>query len=476
MSKARLLVIEDDAALCAQYRWSFSGWKVVIANDRAQAEALAQRESPDVALLDLGLPPDPEGVSEGFATLEALRRISPMMPVIVSSGQDQRENALRAIALGAYDFCPKPADLPMLRTVLDRALRLRELEEENLRLAAQPRPNPIRDIITADEGMLKLCRSIERLAGVSVPVLLLGESGTGKEALARAVHELGGRAGKPFIALNCAAIPENLLESELFGHEKGSFTGAVRQVIGKIEQANGGTLFLDEIGDLPAQLQAKMLRFLQDQTFERIGGRTQIRVDVRVVSATNQPLEEQAASGEFRSDLLYRLNGVTLRVPPLRDRGGDALLLARWFLAREGKELGGRVRDFDAGAMAAIAAHDWPGNVRELQNRVRRAALMADGPQITAADLELEAVAPEGEEASASPASVADLDLRAARMRAEREAIEQALARSAGNVSGAARLLGVSRPTLYNLLETHGIAVPRNGAGASAPADSVDVV
>ena len=467
MSKPKLLVIEDDAALAAQYRWGFSGWKAVLAGDRAAAEAAARSEQPAVALLDLGLPPDAEGVSEGFATLESLRRIAPTMPVIVSSGQDQRENALRAIALGAYDFCPKPADLALLRIVLDRALKLRDLEEENLRLAAQPRPSPIRDIITGDEGMLKVCRTVERLAGVSVPVLLLGESGTGKEALARALHEMGPRANKEFVAINCAAIPENLLESELFGHEKGAFTGAVRQVQGRIEQANGGTLFLDEIGEMPITLQAKLLRFLQDQTFERVGGRAQIKVDVRVVSATNQPLETQAAEGKFRGDLLYRLNGIAVRIPPLRERGEDSLLLARWFLARESQAMGKRNRGLDTGALAAIAAYSWPGNVRELQNRVRRAALMADGPLVTAEDMEL----PAGAAAAAEPPAVlgADLDLRAARMRAERETIERALARANGSVSAAARLLGVSRPTLYGLLETHGLAGPRMAGEQPAP-------
>jgi two-component system NtrC family response regulator len=468
MSKPKLLVIEDDPALAAQYRWGFSGWKAVLAADRAAAVAAARAELPAVALLDLGLPPDAEGVSEGFATLEALRRIAPTMPVIVSSGQDQRENALRAIAMGAYDFCPKPADLALLRIVLDRALRLRDLEEENLRLAAQPRPSPIRDIITGDEGMLKVCRTVERLAGVSVPVLLLGESGTGKEALARALHEMGPRAGREFVAINCAAIPETLLESELFGHEKGAFTGAVRQVQGRIEQANGGTLFLDEIGEMPITLQAKLLRFLQDQTFERVGGRQSIKVDVRVVSATNQPLEDQAASGKFRGDLLYRLNGIAVRIPPLRERGEDAVLLARWFLAREGLAMGKRNRGFDADALAAIAAHSWPGNVRELQNRVRRAALMADGALVTAEDLEL--AAPRPAAASHAPqASPPDLDLRTARLRAERETIERALARANGSVSAAARLLGVSRPTLYGLLETHGMAAPRGPGDQPAP-------
>jgi two-component system NtrC family response regulator len=376
--------------------------------------------------------------------------------------------------MGAYDFCPKPADLALLRIVLDRALRLRDLEEENLRLAAQPRPSPIRDIITGDDGMLKVCRTVERLAGVSVPVLLLGESGTGKEALARALHEMGPRAGREFVAINCAAIPENLLESELFGHEKGAFTGAVRQVQGRIEQANGGTLFLDEIGEMPITLQAKLLRFLQDQTFERVGGRQAIKVDVRVVSATNQPLEAQAEAGKFRGDLLYRLNGIAVRIPPLRERGEDCLLLARWFLAREGLAMGKRNRGFDQDALAAIAAHQWPGNVRELQNRVRRAALMADGPLVSTEDLEL--TAPAAPAAAPPPALGADLDLRAARMRAERETIERALARTNGSVSAAARLLGVSRPTLYGLLETHGMAGPRPGSDTAPAAAAADAV
>jgi two-component system NtrC family response regulator len=469
MSKPKLLVVEDDPGLCAQYRWAFPNCRVVVANDRKQAEALARREQPDAVLLDLGLPPDAEGVSEGFATLEALRVSMPGLPVVVASGQGQRENALRAVALGAYDFCEKPVDVAVLRTVIERALRLRELEEENQRLASAPKSSPIQGIVTADEGMLKVCRTVERLAGVSVPVLLLGESGTGKEALARALHELGPRAGKNFVALNCAAIPETLLESELFGHEKGAFTGAVRQVAGRIESANGGTLFLDEIGEMPVSLQAKLLRFLQDQVIERIGGRTPIRVDVRVVSATNQPLEEQAETGRFRGDLLYRLNAVTVRIPPLRERMGDALLLARFFLAKFAREHARRLRGFDAGAAEAIASHRWPGNVRELENRVRRAALMTDGPLVGIADLE---IAP----ASVDPDGGGDLDLRSARLRAERDAIERAMARSGGSLSAAARLLGISRPTLYSLLETHGLAAARQkaeGALASADPDTV---
>jgi two-component system NtrC family response regulator len=468
VNKAKLLIVEDDPGLCAQYRWAFPSCRVVLANDRAQAEQMVRREHPAAVLLDLGLPPDAEGVSEGFATLEMLRAVNPSLPVVVASGQGQRENALRAIALGAYDFCEKPVDLAVLRTIIDRALRLRELEDENLRLAAAPGPSPVRGIITGDDGMLKVCRTVERLGGVSVPVLLLGESGTGKEALARALHEMGPRAAKPFVALNCAAIPETLLESELFGHEKGAFTGAVQRVIGKIEGANGGTLFLDEIGEMPVNLQAKLLRFLQDQVIERIGGRTPIRVDVRVVSATNQPLESQIETGRFRGDLLYRLNSVTVRIPPLRDRGGDAVLLARLFLARYAREFGRRLRGLDAGASDAIAVHRWPGNVRELENRIRRAVLMADGQLVTVADLELapvEQVAPE-----------ADLDLRAARLRAERDTVERALMRSNGSLAAAARLLGVSRPTLYGLLDTHGLGANVPRPGSEAPPAQLDAL
>ena len=455
MSKPKLLIVEDDTALAAQYRWAFPDCRVLLAHDRAGAIVLAQKEQPAAVLLDLGLPPDAEGVAEGFATLEALHALAPAMPIVVASGQGQRANMLRAIALGAYDFCEKPVDLAVLRTIIDRALRLRVLEEENRRLATMPRPSPVRDIITADEGMLKICRTVERLAQVTVPVLLLGESGTGKEALARALHDMGPRAKAAFIAINCAAIPEALLESELFGHERGAFTGAVQKVVGRIEAANGGTLFLDEVGDLPASLQAKLLRFLQDQVIERVGGRVPIRVDVRVVSATNQALEAQAGSGAFRADLLYRLNPLTIRVPPLRERGDDPLLLARWFLARYGQEFGRRLRGFDAAASLAIANHPWPGNVRELGNRVRRAALMADGQTITAADLELT----EPEEAPG-----ADLDLRGVRMRAERVALDRALARSNGRLAEAARLLGISRPTIYALLDTHGLSAGRRGA------------
>jgi two-component system NtrC family response regulator len=329
-----------------------------------------------------------------------------------------------------------------------------------------PARSPIERIVTANQGMLKVCRDVEKLAGTHVPVLLLGESGTGKEALAQALHELGPRAKQPFVAINCGAIPENLLESELFGYERGAFTGAVKQTIGKIESANRGTLFLDEIADLPHPLQVKLLRFLQDQIVERIGGRQRIQVDVRIVSATNSSLEDRVSEGTFRGDLFYRMNAVTIRIPPLRDRGGDALLLANYFLSRFNREFGRNIRGFTEAAAAALSAHAWPGNVRELENRLKRAVVMTERRMLDAADLEL------------APASEASqpLDLRAARLRAEYEVLQLALARANGTLSVAAKLLGISRPTLYGLMEAHGIAIePGRTADVSTEAEDTKV-
>ncbi len=447
MSKPKLLIVEDDEGLAGQYRWAFPACDVIIAGSRPQALAALQRDRPAAAIVDLGLPPDPDGVSEGFATLDALLRQAPDLKVVVATSHGDKMHALRAISSGAYDFCEKPADIALLRTIIERALAVHALEEENRRLSEAQAPSPIKRIITGADTMLKVCRTVERLASTNVTVLLLGESGTGKEALARALHDLGPRAKQPFIAINCGAIPENLLESELFGYERGAFTGAVKQTIGTIEAANKGTLFLDEIGDLPHQLQVKLLRFLQEQVIERIGGRSTIPVDVRVVSATNAMLEEQITDGRFRNDLYYRLNSVTVRIPALRERPGDPMLLARYFLSRFNREFNRNLRGFTEAAVSALSAHDWPGNVRELENRMKRAVVMADGKLVDAEDLEL----------AAGASDVEDLDLRAARMRAERDVIQRALARSNGTLAAAAKLLGVSRPTLYTLLEAHNL-------------------
>lgn len=446
--KPKLLIIEDDLGLCSQYRWAFPDCQILFALTREQALSIAQKERPPVAIMDLGLPPDPDGVTEGFATLHGLVRMSKDMKIIVATSHDDRTHALRAISSGAYDFCEKPIDIQVLGTIVQRGLRLRVLEDENRRLLEVVGPSPIKRIITADEGMLKVCRDIEKLASANVSVLLLGESGTGKEALARALHELGSRSKQPFVALNCGAIPENLLESELFGHERGAFTGAVKQTQGRIELANRGTLFLDEIGDLPHQLQVKLLRFLQDQVVERIGGRTPIQVDVRVVSATNLLLQERVDSGQFRGDLFYRLNPITLRIPPLRSRNGDTVLLARFFLGQFNREYGRAVRGFTDDALAALESYTWPGNIRELENKLKRAVLMSDTRLINASDLEL----------ASSEEDLSAFDLRTARARAERDVIQRALSRCDGQMSATSRLLGVSRPTLYALLETHGLS------------------
>jgi two-component system NtrC family response regulator len=449
MAKPKLLIVEDDDGLCSQYRWAFPTCDVLIAHARPQALALVKREAPPVAILDLGLPPDPDGVSEGFATLEDILRNAPQTKVIIVTGNGEHKNALKAIGSGAYDFCEKPVEIAVLHTIIARGLNLHRLEEENRRLSSTPLRSPIERIITGNPGMLKVCRDIEKIANANVPVMLLGESGTGKEALAKAVHDLGPRAKQPFVAINCGAIPENLLESELFGHERGAFTGAVKQTIGKIEGAHKGTLFLDEVGDLPHPLQVKLLRFLQDQIVERVGGRQKIQVDVRIVSATNANLEERITQGLFRGDLFYRMNALTIRIPPLRDRGTDVSLLASFFLNRFNQEFGRNIRGFTEQANVALNAHDWPGNVRELENRLKRAVVMAESRQIDAADLEL--AAPED--------LLPNLDIRAARLRAEREVIQVALARSNSTLSVAARLLGVSRPTLYGLMEVHGLVI-----------------
>ncbi|HLG86205.1 MAG TPA: PEP-CTERM-box response regulator transcription factor [Alphaproteobacteria bacterium] len=448
--KPKLLILEDDDGLRRQYRWALSDYVLFLSGTREEALEIMRLERPPIAVVDLGLPPDPDGASEGLAALEAILSMAPETKIIVASGNESRAHALKAVSLGAYDFYQKPIEIDVLRTILDRALRLSRLEDENRRLSALNIPkSPIDGIITASAEMLKVCRTIEKIAPTDVAVLILGESGTGKELVAKAVHQLSARRSRPFVAINCGAIPENLLESELFGHEKGAFTGAVKQTIGKIESAHTGTLFLDEIGDLPQPLQVKLLRFLSNQIIERIGGRQQIQVDVRIVCATNQNLDTQMADGRFREDLYYRLNEVIIRIPALRARGEDSVLLASYFLKRFNVQFDRKLRGFSADAIAAIAADPWRGNVRELENRIKRAVVMADGTHLTAADLELAPPTGESEE----------LDLRVARNRAERTVIQRALAQSNGNLSIAAKLLGVSRPTLYSLLESLGMEV-----------------
>src|SRR5438552_6684990 len=384
-----LLLVDDDTGLLRQLRWAFSDHKVFPAGTRQEAIDFIRREPIPVAIVDLGLPPDPDGASEGLATLSEILAIAPATKVVIATGNETREHALRAIALGAYDFYQKPIDIDVLQLIVSRAERMFELEDENRRLAESAQASPVDGIIANSPEMLRVLRTIEKIAPANVTVLLLGESGTGKELLAQAIHKLSGRARAPFVPINCAAIPESLLESELFGHEKGAFTGAVKQNIGRIESADHGTLFLDEIGGVPLPMQVKLLRFLQDQVVERVGGRKPVQVDVRIVCATNRDLDQMMSEGRFREDLYYRLNEVSVHVPPLRQRSSDAVILASYFLRRFAAEYSRSVRGFATSALAAIGDYAWPGNVRELENCIKRAVVMSDGPLLSAIDLSL---------------------------------------------------------------------------------------
>jgi len=419
---------------------------VLQAGSRSEAIALMRRHEPPVVLQDLGLPPDPEGVSEGMATVQELLSLHPRAKIIVVTGRADRESAVRAVGLGAWDFYSKPVDTDVLKLIVQRAFHIAGLEAENLRLRTAALASPLEGIIATDESMQKVCRIVEKVAPSNVSVLLLGESGTGKELVARAIHARSDRSAKRFVAINCAAIPEQLLESELFGFEKGAFTGAVRQTAGKVEGAEGGTLFLDEIGDMPLSLQAKLLRFLQGRVIERVGGRQEIPVDVRVVCATNQDLASLITQQKFRQDLYYRISEVSLQLPPLRQRSGDAVVLAQAILRRLASQQPKAPRGFTEQALVAIRRHDWPGNVRELENKVKAASIMASGPLIDAEDLGL----------GDNTGQFAFLNLKAVRTQAERQAVLQALSQVSGNVSQAAELLGVTRPTLYDLMDKYG--------------------
>jgi len=428
-SKPRLMVVEDDPGLQSQLKWCFEEYDVRVVGDRDGAISALRRFEPPVVTLDLGLPPDPTNATEGLKLLEEILSLAPQTKVVVVTGNDDRDNAVKAIAMGAYDFYQKPVDPDILRLIVDRAAALYALERENRRLAQAQHASPLGGVIAISPQMSRVCRMIEKVAPTDASVLLLGESGTGKELLSNALHQLSGRADERLVVINCAAIPENLLESELFGYEKGAFTGAYKTTVGKIEYASGGTLFLDEIGDLPQSLQSKLLRFLQD------------------VCATHQDLREQIQTGAFREDLFYRISEITVDIPPLRDRAGDAVVLARAFLSRYAAANAGSPRDFTDAALGAIEEYSWPGNARELENRVKRAAIMADGPRITAEDLELQSASGEQE----------PLNLRQVREEAEKRAIRNALALSDQRIAQAADMLGVSRPTLYDLMEKYAL-------------------
>ncbi|MCL2876063.1 MAG: PEP-CTERM-box response regulator transcription factor [Betaproteobacteria bacterium] len=443
-----LLIIEDDPALQKQMRWAFDDFETVVAEDRESAITQMRRYEPAVVTMDLGLPPRPNDVSEGFALLSETLALAPETKIIVLTGQHDRENAVRAVGMGAYDFFSKPFEPELLKLTIERAFRLYDLQAENRRLQ-QSWAGSVTGFITRDAGMQKICHTIERVALTSVTVALFGGSGTGKEVLARGLHQLSPRAAERFVAINCAAIPENLLESELFGYEKGAFTGAARQTLGKIETAHKGTLFLDEIGDLPMPLQAKLLRFLQERVIERLGGRQEIPVDVRVVCATHRDLKTQIHAGLFREDLYYRLAEIVVTIPPLHDREGDAVLLAHHFVRQFAQENGRGSIMLGEDAIAAIEAYNWPGNVRELENCLKRAIIMADSSRITAEDLGLDM----GDDDEA----LEYLNLRRVREAAERQAVVRVLARTNGNVARAAEVLGVSRPSLYDLMSRFGL-------------------
>jgi len=444
-----LLIVEDDLALQKQIKWSVDKFDSVTAADRESALVQLRRHTPAVVTMDLGLPPDADGVSEGFKLLEQILSVQADTKVIVLTGQNDQANALRAVALGAYDFFAKPFEPELLNLTIERAFRMFELQKENRRLQSMHQPDALSGLVTRDPEMLRICRTIEKVAASTATVMLLGESGTGKEVLARGLHQSSPRKTGKFVAINCAAIPENLLESELFGYEKGAFTGAAKTTIGKIETANGGTLMLDEIGDLPFPLQAKLLRFIQERTIERVGGRQEIPVDVRIVCATHQDLNALSKEGRFREDLYYRLAEIVVNIPALRTRKGDAALLAHSFLRRFSEEQNRGSLHLSEGALRSIESYSWPGNIRELENCIKRAVIMADGNQILADDIGLSVSAEGAEEQS--------LDLRVIRENAEKGALIQALSRVNGNIAKAAELLGVSRPTLYDLMHRLGL-------------------
>ena len=443
-----LLIVEDDPSLQKQLRWAFDQYETLTAQDRESALIQIRRHQPPVVTMDLGLPPDSDSVSEGFKLIEEIVVLAPETKIIVLTGQNDRANALRAVGLGAYDFFAKPFEVEMLSLTIERAYRLYDLQQENKRLQLMQQPDVMSGLISRDPEVLRVCRTVEKVASSNATVLILGESGTGKELIARGVHSASARNAERFVAINCAAIPENLLESELFGYEKGAFTGATKTTPGKIESAHRGTLMLDEIGDLPHSLQAKLLRFLQERVIERLGGRQEIPIDVRIVCATHQDLKVLIKEGRFRDDLYYRLAEIVISIPPLRARQGDAALLAHAFVRRFSSEQKRSAMTLREDALRAIESHPWPGNVRELENCIKRAVIMADGNQITLEDIGLN---------QAQSDEQTSLDLRQVREDAEKRVIISALGRVDGNVLKAAEMLGISRPTLYDFMHRFGL-------------------
>lgn len=444
-----LLVIEDDIGIQKQLKWSLPDYELVFAQDRTSALTQLRRYEPGVVTLDLGLPPDPANATEGLACLSEILSIQPNCKVIVITGSNDNEHALKAVALGAYDYYQKPINIDVLNVILARAFKLSQLETENQALKAAGMTSS--DIIGNSDAIMRACRTVEKIAPTEITTLLLGESGTGKEVFARAIHRQSPRVNKPFVAINCASIPENLLESELFGYEKGAFTGANKTTLGKIECANGGTLLLDEIGDMPLSLQAKMLRFLQERVIERVGGRQEIEVDVRVICATHRNLAEMVVEQTFREDLYYRVSEITLAIPPLRQRGHDIIVIAKALLTKFNLEFNCHVQGFSDCAMQAMLQHSWPGNIRELQNKLKSAVILADSKLITADDLGLSSIE-----------MVKTSTLRKVREQAETQAIRQAYTLANGNLSKTSDLLGITRPTLYALIDKYRLHDLRN--------------
>lgn len=442
--KNKLLIVEDDPGLQSQLKWSFDEFEPTIVGDRESAVKFIRQELPPVVITDLGLPPDPGGNTEGFALLEETLKIDSNIKVIVVTGREERENGVKSIGLGAYDYYQKPIDADSLKFVVERAFKLRELEDQNQKLIKAQARADSEGMIGSCPKMLEIFQTVEKVASTSVTVLVLGETGTGKGELAKALHAKSERADQHLVTINCSSIPEALLESELFGHEKGAFTGAVGKKIGKIEYANGGTLFLDEIGDMPFSLQAKILHVLQEKKIVRLGGNAEIPLDVRVICATHQDLESRIKEGLFREDLYYRISEIVVEVPPLRERGEDIMLLAKNFLRKFAAQQNRNVSAFSKEATAVIRASGWPGNIRELENKIKRAVVMCDKPVVDIHDLQL----------TATDGDFVPVLLRDVRSRAESEAIINTLVHF-GSMTEAAKHLGVTRPTLYSLVNRY---------------------